>query len=77
MVKAFLLCKNGLRPPPFLGGAHKKSSKTFIKMQLHCIFRKSVCTDLKAFHEREDVKHSLKEGLKQINLNFIFKSKIP
>ena len=32
MVKAFLLCKNGLRPPPFLGGAHKKSSKTFNKI---------------------------------------------
>jgi hypothetical protein len=31
MVKAFLLCKNGLRPPPFLGGAHKKLSKTFNK----------------------------------------------
>ena len=42
MVKAFLLCKNGLRPPPFLGGAHKKSSKTFIKMQLHCIFRNKI-----------------------------------
>ena len=42
MVKAFLLCKNGLRPPPFLGGAHKGLSETFIKTQLHCVFRNKI-----------------------------------
>ena len=31
----------------------KKLSKTFIKTQLHCVFRKPICTDFKAFSQGE------------------------
>ena len=38
----FSLCENGLRPPHLSLRFPKGLSKTFIKMQLHCIFRNKI-----------------------------------
>ena len=48
----------------------KKFSKTFGKMQFHCIFCKSICDIFKAFPEREGGKPKVwRKGLKALQMD--------